>query len=270
MGQPMHRRALTPRVGVMCHMFHRHLFGRLAEVFAHIPGDAGLHLTTCSEDNAEELRGLFPKAEIIVVKNRGRDIAPKLIALAPAHENYDLVLHIHTKASAPGWREHILDSLAGSSERVSGILSRFAHDPKLGIFAPDYWAPIRAQIEWGANQRTAEALLRRMNIDPSRVRRLEFPAGSMFWARPAALKPLLDLRLKVEEFPDEPIGSDGTLAHAVERLFYFACERSGYRWATGDQPYERVLDWSLHRRWKYHLRQLVQLPHFKRRASQNG
>ena len=59
---------------------------------------------------------------------------------------------------------------------------------------------------------------------------LDFPVGSMFWARSAALRPLLDLELSFEDFPAEVGQTDGTLAHAIERLYFYACEKSGLRW----------------------------------------
>ena len=52
----------------------------------------------------------------------------------------------------------------------------------------------------------------------------------MFWARPDALRPLLDLNLKIDDFPAEHGQLDGTLAHAIERLFLHACGKAGYRW----------------------------------------
>jgi hypothetical protein len=41
---------------------------------------------------------------------------------------------------------------------------------------------------------------------------------------------LLDLDLKVSDFPDEQGQIDGTLAHAIERLFFNVCEVPGFRW----------------------------------------
>ena len=58
----------------------------------------------------------------------------------------------------------------------------------------------------------------------------------MFWARSAALQPLLDLNLSFEDFPDESGRIDGTLAHAIEHLYYFVCERAGFRWIKIAQP----------------------------------
>jgi lipopolysaccharide biosynthesis protein len=47
-------------------------------------------------------------------------------------------------------------------------------------------------------------------------------------ARAAALKPLFDLRLGWDEYPDEPAPYDGTILHALERLLPFAARRAGY------------------------------------------
>jgi lipopolysaccharide biosynthesis protein len=58
----------------------------------------------------------------------------------------------------------------------------------------------------------------------------------MFWGRSAAIKPLLDLNLAAEDFPRENKQLDATLAHVIERLFFFICERAGYRWIKIAHP----------------------------------
>lgn len=60
---------------------------------------------------------------------------------------------------------------------------------------------------------------------------LEFPSGSMFWGRSAALRPLLDLQLQFADFPEEAGQIDGTLAHAIERTILYFTELAGFRWA---------------------------------------
>ena len=49
-----------------------------------------------------------------------------------------------------------------------------------------------------------------------------FPAGDMFWFRGRAIKPIVDMDLSAQEFEIEQGQVDGTLAHAIERMFpYF-------------------------------------------------
>jgi len=40
----------------------------------------------------------------------------------------------------------------------------------------------------------------------------------------------------LDEFAEEAGQSDGTLAHVIERLYFFACERAAYRWIKIIQP----------------------------------
>jgi lipopolysaccharide biosynthesis protein len=57
----------------------------------------------------------------------------------------------------------------------------------------------------------------------------QFPAGSMFWFRVAALAGLDDFILAEDDFEPECGQTDGTLAHAVERLVALFAEQRGYR-----------------------------------------
>jgi lipopolysaccharide biosynthesis protein len=63
-----------------------------------------------------------------------------------------------------------------------------------------------------------------------------FPMGSMFWGRVDALRPLFDLKLDWDDYPQEPIHHDGTLLHAIERLFGVVASVGQYRVATTNIP----------------------------------
>jgi hypothetical protein len=104
------------------------------------------------------------------------------------------------------------------------------------MVAPQHYDAIRRWLGWNGNFDVAKGLAARMGLMLSPRRALDFPSGSMFWARPTALHPLLDLKLRFEDFPEEGTQLDHTPAHAIERLFFYSCERSGHSWLKVSQP----------------------------------
>jgi len=235
----------APRLAVICHLFHPEIAAELRGYLANLPGSADLFLSTDTEEKAGQIRAAFTgwggALTLRVLPNRGRDIAPKLVGFVDAHGDHDLVLHLHSKRSDHAdflrpWRSFLFESLLGSKAVVASILDAFARLPQLGMVAPQHYGSIRRWIGWNGNFGVARDLATRMGISLSATRALDFPSGSMFWARPAALRPLLDLNLSFEDFPDEGAQLDHTPAHAIERLYFLACERSGHAWLKVAQP----------------------------------
>lgn len=235
----------TPRLGIICHLYHPAIAPELLYYLRQLPLPAELMISTDTEAKKTvieaALAGWEQPLTIRVLPNRGRDIAPKLIGFADAYARYDLVLHLHSKVSdhahflAP-WRSYLFETLLGSPETVRSILDAFNRLPDLGMVAPQHFEAIRRWIGWNGNFDGAKALAARMGVKLAADRALDFPSGSMFWARPAALKPLLDLNLAFDDFPAEDRQLDHTLAHVIERLYFYACERSGHSWLKIADP----------------------------------
>ena len=79
----------------------------------------------------------------------------------------------------------------------------------------------------------ASALLRRMGLHTEICRsEIFFPMGNMLWYRPQALRQLFTCNLSLEEFAPEPLGVEGSLAHAIERLPAVMATKNGYRTGT--------------------------------------
>jgi GT2 family glycosyltransferase len=235
----------TPRLGVMCHLYYPAVADELLYYLRKLPLPAALMISTDTEEKRREieaaLSGWGQELTLRVVPNRGRDIAPKLIGFADMYEPFDLVLHLHSKMSdhadflAP-WRSYLFETLLGSPETVGSILDAFNRLPDLGMVAPQHFEAVRRWLGWNGNFEAAKALAGRMGIKLLPDRALDFPAGSMFWARPAALRPLLDLKLSFDDFPAEGRQLDHTLAHVIERLYFYATERSGHTWLKIADP----------------------------------
>ena len=163
------------------------------------------------------------EGDIRLFANRGRDILPFLhIANELLDGGQQVVLKLHTKRSThrrdgDAWRAEMLESLLAPA-RAAALFTAF-DDPALGLVAPEgHIHPLGYFLS--ANEAGIDHLLRRTGMTwAGDNRELPLPAGSMFWIRLETLRPLLDAHLSGEDFETESGQLDGTLAHAIERLF---------------------------------------------------
>jgi glycosyltransferase involved in cell wall biosynthesis len=201
-----------------------------------------LVLTTTSEDRAEALKSILTQmgvrhTTVAVTPNRGRDIAPMLTAFGREHfADYDLVGHFHGKRSphvdtavGAAWRNFTWEHLVGGEwPMMDTIITAMAADESLGLVFPED-PHLNA---WDKNREIADDLAARMDLDLPLPNHFDFPIGTMFWARPAVLRPLQELGIDWNDFPPEPLPIDGSMLHALERLLPFSAEKAGYRFAT--------------------------------------
>jgi lipopolysaccharide biosynthesis protein len=268
-----------PRVAVLAHIYYPEALADLQLRLQHLPPGWKLFVTTGSEASKAELDrmipihfrssrpDLVPAFDVRVVdSNRGRDISAFLIGCAdllrPQSDgsySFDVVLKVHSKRSpqdpyprASRFQRHVLESLLGDSAAATALLQLFIDEPELGMAMPPqihvgYPTLGRA---WFGNRPLAEQLASRLGIDvPFDEGSPLAPFGSMFAARPEALRPLVD-SLGWHDFPDESGYRDGGTAHAVERLFAYAAISEGYAVRTVTTPEiaaesHQMLEWKL-------------------------
>ncbi len=230
-----------PELAVIIHMFYEHMTPEFQLYLRNIPYPFDLYISTDTPEKKAIIERFlenetYNHVEVRLSENRGRDIAPKLIAFRDVYDRYEFALHLHTKWSdhaseLANWRGYLLETLLGSGEIVHSVFEAFGRVDDIGIIAAQHFEPVRHWINWGHDYKIAKALSKRMGFDlPSDKSVLDFPSGSMFWARTDALKPLLDLELSYQDFPPEENQIDKTLAHAIERLYYYVCEHAGFQW----------------------------------------
>jgi lipopolysaccharide biosynthesis protein len=229
-----------PRLAVLLHAYYIETIPVFKSYLENIRFPFTLFISTDTEEKRHHIEREFVawhngRVEVRVMDNRGRDIAPKIIGFRDVYDEYPYVLHLHSKKSPhanelANWLSFLLDGLLGSHQAVASVFKAFERRPDLGIVAPPIFPFIKKFMVWEPNFEICRSLAQRMGFSITPQSPLDFPTGSMFWARSAALRPLLDLNLGLDEFPEEAGQTDGTLAHAIERMYFYACELAGFSW----------------------------------------
>ena len=228
------------QVGLHVHVFYPDLLEEILQRLRHNRTRPSLMVSVTNDAGnlgaaKDHLRRYgFRDAELVLAPNRGRDLGPFLVQCGRQLERTCHIYgHLHTKKSvligskqANLWRTFLLDNLLGTSQAamLDAIVAAFATDDQLGLVYPD--DPHALGI--GNNRRAAEDLCNTLNLGIDLPEALNFPVGSMFWARRGALTPLLDNPWRYEDFPEEPLGYDGTMLHALERLLPLINKHQGY------------------------------------------
>ncbi|CAG1023207.1 partial Putative glycosyltransferase EpsE, partial [Patescibacteria group bacterium] len=112
----------NPSIAVICHLYYDELLEEFKQYLGNIPFAFDLFITTDTLEKKDAIsNGLKDwqkgNVDIRIAPNRGRDIAPKLVACHDVYENYEFFLHIHSKKSphaedvTAGWRHYLLDTL---------------------------------------------------------------------------------------------------------------------------------------------------------------
>ncbi len=234
--QPISTIGTQAEIAVILHLHYAELFDEISACIRNIPQPYHLYVSVTDRDSfertAETIVASHPQSEIRPVENRGRDILPMLEVLPRIIAAYPYACKVHTKKSPHSslgtqWRKDLLMQLLGSSEQIDAFLACFRALPELGLIGPDGHR-LTDDRWWRQERDRVMDLARRMSV-PQEHLELDFFAGSMFWFRPAALKPLAGLGLTAGDFPPENGQIEGTLANALERCFSMTTKTAGFR-----------------------------------------
>ncbi len=235
------------KTALVLHLYYNDQIEFYSHYAKFMPKGSDLYITTSNETQYEYIRKHFfdevwGNVKVILVENRGRDISSLLVGVREEVKKYDLVCFAHDKKSHEGenlivgeeFVRHCFDNILGSAAYVLSIIKEFQDFPQLGLLSPPppYHSTYTQTIgdEWTCNFKQTLQLAEALDIDvPISGDRLPAaPLGTIFWFRPAALMPLLKRKWKYEDFPEEPNNNDGTMLHAIERLYPFAAQAAGY------------------------------------------
>lgn len=231
---------------VFIHLYYTDIISDSYEYIKSIPKDVDLYISTSSDEKAkyikEYLRDLNVK-KIIVVENRGRDLASLLVEFRKYILNYKYFCFVHDKKTSGGkgpvtvgrsFQFIEFENLLKSESYIKNVLKTFEENESLGLMSPPsplhniYFGSIGE--EWTSCYDVTMDLLDRFNIKvPVSKEKTPFCLSTSFWARTEALEKLLEYNWQYDDFDPEPLAVDGTISHALERSFsYFAQDKKFY------------------------------------------
>lgn len=251
-GFPSTKQSPKLRAAVHIHVYYLDVFQEMLHTLSDALPRFDWYITTDTSEKKDKIKSLLAQSpgllvkEIRLVVNRGRDIGPWL-QMAEKLSAYDVAGHFHTKKTLRGqqgmaasWLNEIINTLIVPQKE---IMAEFFEDESLGVVIPDIPLMFRRTVgvmKWDKTIKPAREIWSQMNCKKNvpfeKIIAPIMSYGSMFWYRPAALQPLVDLRLKAEDFPEEPMPADGTLAHAIESLPVYLAWEQGFHYKITIHP----------------------------------
>ncbi|MEO8134552.1 MAG: rhamnan synthesis F family protein [Betaproteobacteria bacterium] len=231
------------RIAAVLHLYYPELWEEFADAIADLPEACDVFVS-CQLRARDAVAGMvrkrFPDAVVFGIHNLGRDVLPFLHWLAmPGVERYQYVLKLHSKKSVhvldaaqspfgggDTWRRQALGGLVGSPDHARAMLQALDARPEVGLVAPA--GLLYDQVAWRCATADLVATLCDGFGITARVSG-SFPAGTMFWARLAALVPLVRTPARLLDFEREAGQVDGTLHHSYERLFPLVAAALGFQ-----------------------------------------
>lgn len=189
-------------------------------------------------------------------ENRGRDISALLVAFRNIALKYEYICFLHDKKAHYAylekevgiWIENLWGNTIGSSCYIQNVLNVFRDNPKIGVLVPP--EPMGKYIEswygeiWAEDFENTKMLADELNLECNFIKdKPPITLGTVFWARTCCLKKLFEKEWKYTDFPEEPLPNDGTISHAIERIFAYVAQDSGYK--TGTIMSDTYAEWSL-------------------------
>lgn len=200
-------------------------------------------------EKAIQMKVRYSNLNVIKKDNRGRDLSALLVAFRDYINDFDYLCFLHDKKSKHVsmdddlslWIENLWGNMICSTTYIKKVIS-ILRDEGYGVLLPPKPVGIHSDSmyadPWDNDFDNVIQLAKEIHIDmPIRREDREMVSlGSVFWCQTKALEKLFTHNWKYTDFPEEPMPDDGTISHAIERIFGFAAVDAGYKVKTIMNP----------------------------------
>ena len=228
---------LENTVGIVIHAFYPDVLEEIIKKIKLIKGHKFKLYVSSIKDNEKSVNEILKKSKfsfhLEINENKGRDILPFLkIINQVKKDKIDLILKLHTKKTkhredGAQWRNDLMNQLLSPRRFEFNIKKMRNPRYKFGIIGPERHV-VSMDTYIGSNLENLLKLSKAIGVDENEMMQLPFVAGSMFFANTKIFEPILNLGLKDDDFDAERGQVDGTIMHAIERLFTISAHAGGW------------------------------------------
>lgn len=243
---PSEERAVQKhRAAVVLHLYYTDKLKRCIPYIRAVPVWMDVIITTVSGKKVQQVKEAFSeilgeRMKILKMRNRGRDMAALLVAARPYIVQYEYLCFCHDKMSVQmeysvgKYFERVLwENTLSSTVYIENIIRCFEKEPYLGLLTvPSQVGGMTPSFSgkfWLNNYQNTLQLLELLDVKvPVSEAEAPLSIGNAFWCRTAALRKLFAKKWDYDDFPQEPMGYDGQISHALERCLPFVAQDAGY------------------------------------------
>lgn len=234
------------KIAVAVNLFYLDTIEKYMGYINQIPEEIDVYVFSSKSSVLEKVEGLKGRDVILLEKeNRGRDVSALLVAFRKIALKYEYICFLHDKKpnyeykakDVEIWDKSLWGNMIGSAQYIYSVLELLQKNLEIGLLLPpemlgEYHVTWFFD-GWAENYENTVTLAKelRLNCDISREKSaLAF--GTAFWAKTACLRKLFQKEWKYDDFVEEPMPLQGTISHAIERIFGFVAQDAGYKTAT--------------------------------------
>lgn len=234
---------MSKRLAVMMQMYYVELWDEFRDYLKNIVDPFDLYVTMADDvlsidefqEMSRRIKRDFPQASTTLVQNKGLDIGPFLLTLNSVLNrgvDYDYVMKLHTKRSihtmgegGDGWRKELVDALLLNPQKYIRNRQLF-DDNEVGMVGAKKW--VTSHVE--TNSRTVDYYKAKLGVPKGK----DFIGGTVFLMRFEILKKYLTTDNILAVYKELETGyfkdwEAPTKTHALERMFGYMTQNSGYR-----------------------------------------
>lgn len=239
---------------ILIHLYYIDTVEQYLPYIEKLPKEVDLYFTYSEENLKEKIENLLKQTQIkcsfIKKKNRGRDISALLVAARTLLKRYKFVCFLHDKKvnnpmrkeDNSNWNYSLWENMIGSRQYVENVLYTFQNNNTLGLLVPPPLVSDRMdhayKNQWLNNYKTTKKIINELKINCDLDKNMTpITLGTVFWARTEALRKLFEKKWTYEDFDEEPLLDDGTISHAIERVFAYVAKDAGFNtgWVMTDK-----------------------------------